>query len=96
MPTLASPREFEAKSLHPPYCILKMKRIVLAASIAAATSTSLGRTLCSEVEKGSCECENGNQIDEFRAKDATCFMGNDAEGAVRNNIHLYFLCNMVP
>ena len=59
----------------------------MAASIAAATSTSLGRTLCSEVEKGSCECENGNQIDEFRAKDAACFMGNDAEGAVRNNIY---------
>ena len=69
----------------------------MAASIAAATSTSLGRTLCSEVEKGSCECENGNQIDEFRAKDATCFMGNDAEGAVRiQYLLIYFLCNMVP
>jgi len=59
-----------------------MKYLILSSVLLVATATdlSVGRTLCSEVEKGACECENGNQIDEFRAKDDKCFLGNDAEG----------------
>jgi hypothetical protein len=60
-------------------------RLLAATLTVVTTSTNLnlrthGRMLCSEVESGACQCENGNQIDEYRAMDAKCFLGNDAEG----------------
>jgi hypothetical protein len=61
-----------------------MKSFLIAAtSLAVASSTDLrlrARPLCSEIEKGTCQCENGNEINEYRALDDECFLGNDAEG----------------
>jgi len=61
-----------------------MKAVLLAATAAIAASSDLRvhgqRPLCAEVESGACQCENGNQIDEYRAMDAKCFLGNNAEG----------------
>ena len=59
---------------------IKMKTALLAVTnLAFAASTDLrlhgGRPLCAEVDKGACQCENGNQIDEYRAMDAKCFLG---------------------
>jgi hypothetical protein len=50
----------------------------------AATATAAGkeRPDCAEVNAGVCQCENGNQIDEYRAAKYVeqCFLGNDSEG----------------
>ena len=61
--------------------------LVASASASLRSTTSTGnrratakRVLCSETDSGACQCENGNQIDEYRAKDKMCFLGNDAEG----------------
>ena len=56
-----------------------MKTALLAVTnlglFAASTDLHGGRPLCAEVDKGACQCENGNQIDEYRSLDAKCFLG---------------------
>ena len=34
---------------------------------AASSASSAARPDCAEVDSGACQCENGNQIDEYRA-----------------------------
>jgi hypothetical protein len=61
-----------------------MLKILTAAALVVGTNaidlTADTTKLCSETESGACHCENGNKIDEYRAKDKECFLGLDAEG----------------
>ena len=54
----------------------------LSSAASSASSAEKVRPDCAEVTSGACQCENGNQIDEYRSDKYVqqCFLGNDAEG----------------